>query len=145
MFSDIQKISEQFLCLKIALNKKELEIWQDNLKSPSYCAIWIILTQKLFVISLFRGAGGPEFGKPCLYNTCTLPNRVTQRFFLFRQGDKHVNSFSLMKQEFHKSRGGIISKERKNLGNSQLSKRRFVERGTRGTKKVEDRYDLRPP
>ena len=25
---------------------------------------------------LFRGSGGPEFGKPCLYNTCTLPNTI---------------------------------------------------------------------
>ena len=25
---------------------------------------------------LFRGAGGPEFGKTCLYDNCTLPYRV---------------------------------------------------------------------
>ena len=26
---------------------------------------------------LFKGeVGGPEFGKTCLYNTCTLPNRM---------------------------------------------------------------------
>ena len=26
------------------------------------------------LLCLFRGAGGPEFGKTCLYNTCTLSN-----------------------------------------------------------------------
>ena len=71
MFSDIQKMSEQFLCLKITSNQKTCEIWQDHLKSPSYFAIWDFSNTKIICwnmqVSKYASTQVCKYGGICKY------------------------------------------------------------------------------